>query len=315
MQAGSCTADMPIRELLRAQKATPTGDPKFVVDQAIPGPSTAEVCDPFLMCDHFGPRENTGKSQDPDHFPVGWHPHRGMDILTYMVKGRGRHADSLGNRESFMAPGMQWMSVGSGVEHAEGGGAPPGEMQEGFQIWVNVPSARKMDDPRYGTVQPEQMPLLPVGKEGSGVSLRLLAGSFGGRTGPFKTVQDVQMLDFEIDAGSTAVYEVPPQMHTCLVYSRQGTVTLPSGSIPERQIAHMAAQGPERTLRMTAGQGGAKVLVFAGVPLRQPIAWHGPFVMTTNEEIEQTIRDYRRGEFPPKRVNWNYRMSSARPKQ
>ena len=131
-----------------ASKTFPTGDPSFAVQQAFPAGFTSEESDPFLMMDYFGPVVSKGLAKGDDAFPVGWHPHRGMDICTYMVQGTGRHADSLGNRETFKAPGIQWISVGSGVEHAEGGGTPKGEMDAGFQIWLNTPSSKKMDAPR-----------------------------------------------------------------------------------------------------------------------------------------------------------------------
>merc|ERR1719399_1377949 len=102
------------------------------------------------MCDEFGPTASKGKAVNDDEFPIAFHPHRGQDLLTYLVAGVGRHADSMGNRGSFVAPGIQWMSAGSGIEHAEGGGTPTGEIMHGFQIWVNVPSVNKMDDPKYG---------------------------------------------------------------------------------------------------------------------------------------------------------------------
>merc|ERR1719210_2866933 len=162
-------------EVLGAQQTFPTGDPKFAVMQAFPAAIPAEQADPFFMCDEFGPAVSKGKEEDPDAFQVGWHPHIGMDILTYMREGRGRHADSLGNRGEFASPGFQWCSVGSGIMHAEGGGEPKGMTQHGFQIWVNVPSAHKNDDPCYGTEPPENIPLLQY----EGVEARLIAGQVG----------------------------------------------------------------------------------------------------------------------------------------
>jgi redox-sensitive bicupin YhaK (pirin superfamily) len=169
------TSEMKSLGVRKAKVTHPTGDPNFSVMQSFPAGFTAEESDPFLMCDKFGPMLSQGKITDPDVFPVNWHPHRGMDILTYMRQGTGRHADSLGNRGEFASPGMQWISVGSGIEHAEGGGTPAGEYQDGFQIWVNVPSSRKMDDPRYGTEPPENLPIL---NHTPGVTGRLLAGKF-----------------------------------------------------------------------------------------------------------------------------------------
>ena len=107
---------------IRASKKTfPTGDNKFSVMQAFPAGFSAEEADPFLMCDYFGPVKSHGVAKHPDEFDVPWHPHKGQDICTYMKEGVGRHADSMGNRGTFPSPGMQWISVGSGIEHAEAG--------------------------------------------------------------------------------------------------------------------------------------------------------------------------------------------------
>jgi redox-sensitive bicupin YhaK (pirin superfamily) len=231
------------------------------------------------MCDHFGPTNTLPKVDDPDTFPVDWHPHRGMDILTYIVEGVGRHADSLGNRGEFgmfngthlqpftgcfcvrffvscsclalptshfrhqlplclgficrpvhcplfavaASPGMQWMSTGSGVEHAEGGGTPTGEPTLGFQIWVNVPSAQKSEDPRYGTEPPENIPVLS-GAEYPGVTGRILAGEVFGLQGPFSTVQPVHIVDYVLTTGAAIAHSVPPSFETCIVYCYSGAV-------------------------------------------------------------------------------------------
>ena len=164
----------------KAKITHPTGDPKFSVMQPFPAAFAPEESDPFLMLDQFGPMVSAGIEQDPDSFPVAWHPHRGMDLLTYLTEGVGRHADSMGNREEFTAPGMQWISAGSGIEHAEGGGTPKGETMHGFQIWVNVPSELKMNDPKYGTEPTEKIPILESLDSMNGdVKGRLLAGSVG----------------------------------------------------------------------------------------------------------------------------------------
>ena len=137
---------MPVIRIKAAGLTRPFGDER-TVNQAFPAAVSTSESDPFLMCDFFS-MPSEGISEDPDYFPVDWHPHRGMDILSYIKTGVGRHGDSMGNRESFATPGMQWISCGSGIEHAEAGGTPEGEDMTGFQIWINVPSSRKMDDPR-----------------------------------------------------------------------------------------------------------------------------------------------------------------------
>eukprot|EP00511_Aplanochytrium_stocchinoi_P004614 CAMPEP_0204843194 /NCGR_PEP_ID=MMETSP1346-20131115/47839_1 /ASSEMBLY_ACC=CAM_ASM_000771 /TAXON_ID=215587 /ORGANISM="Aplanochytrium stocchinoi, Strain GSBS06" /LENGTH=276 /DNA_ID=CAMNT_0051982299 /DNA_START=186 /DNA_END=1016 /DNA_ORIENTATION=- len=130
---------MNVVEHRATQKAHPFGDER-TVDQAFPGAIHEKDADPFLMCDDFS-MKSKGAEKDPDRFPVDWHPHRGIDVLTYLKSGIGRHGDSLGNRETYKTPGMQWMSTSSGVYHAEGGGTPKGVDNDGFQIWVNVPAS------------------------------------------------------------------------------------------------------------------------------------------------------------------------------
>merc|ERR1712124_232868 len=181
-------------------------------------------------------------------------------------KGTGRHGDSLGNRGTFSAPGMQWMSVGSGVEHAEGGANEKGEESQGFQIWINVPSQHKMDDPDYGTVGNEEMPVEQV-YEGS-----LLSANESAKEGS-KSLENGAILLLDADD------------------SDRRRITL---STPPNQ---------------TAG-----VMLFAGKKLKEPIAWHGPFVMNTKEQIYETISELRMGMFPPKRVGWDYKNYGSRPK-
>eukprot|EP01041_Mallomonas_annulata_P011889 gene11889-24910_t len=294
----------------KGQKTFPTGDPNFSVNQAFPAPIKAEEADPFLMCDYFGPMLSPGREQNPDKFQVDWHPHRGMDILTYIIEGVGRHADSLGNRGEYASPGMQWISVGSGIEHAEGGGTPAGQNTTGFQIWVNVPSNRKMDDPRYGTEPPENIPVFTS----DGVSVRILAGEMAGKLGPFSTVQSVQIVDCVLEPSATHIHTLSSQHDNCLVYVYKGSGTISGQTVPTNHIARLNADDMSvRNFTITANQEGLSAMIFAGKRLNQKIAWHGPFVMTTDAEIDQTISEYRRGTFLKKRTSWDYKSIAAFP--
>ena len=271
--------------------------------QAFPAALSAEEADPFLMADFFD-SVSDGVEADPDAFPIGWHPHRGMDICTYMLAGVGRHADSMGNRETFASPGMQWCSVGSGIYHAEAGGTPLGERVSGFQLWLNVPAARKMDAPRYGTIEPSGLPalLLP-----GGVSARLLAGSLGGATGPFSTVQPVQMLHYELPPGAALEHAVPPELNNAMLYVFKGGVAVgpAEAAVAVHGVAHFAAgDAAARTIALKAGLDGASLVLFAGKRLNESIAWRGPIVMTTQEQLAKTFAELRSGDFPPVRVPW-----------
>lgn len=314
---------------VRAAKVTyPSGDPSFSVLQAFPSAFSAEEADPFLMCDDFGPIRSEGKVEDADEFPLGWHPHRGQDLLSYMTRGVGRHGDSMGNREEFDAPSMQWVCAGSGIEHAEGGGTPAGEFMQGFQIWINVPSELKMRRPAYGTNPTDQIPVLSFGKDGTDLgTARLLAGPSMGKVGPFKTIADVQILDVILPSdGAEVVHEIPAGLENVLVYVYDGEAVVGGERVPAKHVARFepknAQVGGKLTLQAAPGAPpvsedvgfgtghAAKMLIFAGKKLRQPIAWHGPFVMTTQDEIREAISEYRRGTFLKHRFPGNYKRKA-----
>lgn len=240
-----------------------------------------------------------------------------MDIATYIRKGIGRHADSVGNRETFDSPGMQWMSVGSGVEHAEGGGNDVGTESEGFQIWINVPSGRKMDDPRYGTVPNKDLPSVTL-KDGAGTA-RVLAGEALGVRGSFETVQDVQMIDFRLEKGSSFEFNIKKGLDTAMLYVYAGCLKLVNGKdyIQTGSVILFDASSDEDrgfNIQMD-NDNDAGVMLFAGKKLKEPIAWHGPIVMNTQGQIKATMQELRAGNFPPKRVDWDYKSISAFPKE
>lgn len=235
-----------------------------------------------------------------------------------MVTGMGRHGDSLGNRETFAAPGAQWCFAGSGIEHAESGGTPLGEPQEGFQIWINVPSARKMDDPSYGTHPASELPLLTESQLSPGVSARLIAGSLQGVEGPFKAPVSLTLVDYTLGPSSTSLHPLTPTHDNSLIYVYAGEGSVGGAPMSKGKVARLAGVGGEgKAVELTAGSGkeGMKCLVFSGEMLKQPIAWHGPFVMTTKEEIAQTLADYRRGTFLKKRAPWDFKRIADFPKE
>lgn len=315
------TMFMAIRKIAKQGLTHPFGDHR-TVKQAFPSGIPSVESDPFLMCDYFDMKETTGPVKDEDDFPVGWHPHRGFDIASYLKSGTGRHGDSLGNRETFETPGMQWMSVGSGVEHAEGGASEKGVFVQGFQIWVNVPAARKMDDPRYGTVPSKDLPLVPISDT---VQARVLAGEFrNGDTmihGPFQTVQPVQMVDLELEPNGSVSFDVQSGLDTAMLYVYEGSLAsvndqeatdVQAGSIILMDATSSERRGVEL---ISSADNKASVMLFAGEKLKAPIAWRGPIVMNTDEQIHDTFMELRMGNFPPKRVPWDYKRAAARPIQ
>lgn len=276
----------------------PFGNDVWVV-QPFPAAISAEDADPFLMCDEMGPSTSRGKSD-----PGGWHGHLGMDICTYKRFGDWRHADSLGNRAEFKAPGLQWMSVGSGVEHAEGSGAVKGEHSHGFQIWINVPAKHKLDTPGYGTEGPERM----VNFELPGGNMRLLAGEHAGQVGAFKTKQPIQMLDLELAPSSEFEHTLPLVLDNCLVFVYEGSCKMCGQELRHHDTARFdATDSSRRKLTFVAGKEGVGMMIFAGKRINERIAWHGPFVMNTRAELRKAFGDYQIGKFPPVRCSWDYR--------
>ena len=310
---------MKIKKIAPHGVTHPFGDHRSV-HQAFPAAIDTTEADPFLMCDYFNMVETKGPVSHPDDFPVDWHPHRGFDIASYLRSGTGRHGDSLGNRETYSTPGMQWMSTGSGVEHAEGGASQKGERVEGFQIWIKVSHSRKLQPPRYGTVPTEQLPLVSLNDK---VQARVLAGKLlqdETTKGPFETSQPVQMIDFEVSQGGHVSFDVTLGLDTAMLYVYEGTLTINESSVAQQgsvvlfQVYSSDNEPDERGISLTANHDvDGKALLFAGKKLHEPIAWHGPIVMNTQDQIHSTLKELRSGCFPPVRVDWDYKRIASKP--
>lgn len=303
---------MPVRYVRSSNTVHPTGDPKFEVKQCMPAAVPEAESDPFLMCDEFGPVLSKGAYADDtdEGFDVAWHPHHGMDILSYIMEGKGRHADSLGNRETFDSPGFQWLSVGSGIEHAEGGGTPAGQRTHGFQIWLRMPVANMEDDPRYGTVNPADIPLV---KLDNGL-VRVIAGTLNGILGPARFAVAVQILDVELEPGAEWSYTCPENMDNAMLYACKGSATINAkNSLKAQQICRFDTAGA-RTALVTAGSEGYRGMVFTGKMTNEKVVWHGPFVCSSRANLQSCFQKYHTGDFPPKRVPWDYRDVTKKPK-
>eukprot|EP00930_Biecheleria_cincta_P045774 TRINITY_DN31548_c0_g1_i1.p1 TRINITY_DN31548_c0_g1~~TRINITY_DN31548_c0_g1_i1.p1 ORF type:complete len:308 (-),score=46.09 TRINITY_DN31548_c0_g1_i1:47-970(-) len=302
---------MEIIAVRAARTAHPTGDPSFAVKQCMPGAFAEAESDPFLMCDEFGPTVSTGAHGDDsdEGFDVAWHPHHGMDILSYMVEGNGRHADSLGNRETFRSPGFQWLSVGSGIEHAEGGGTPKGERTHGFQIWLRMPISKMEDDPRYGIVNPEEIPVVKL----AGGIVRVVSGSVGDVLGPARFAVTVQILDVELEPGSDWAYERPENMDNVIFYCFKGSAVVNGGTALKAQHAARFQTSASRSATLTAGSDGYRGMVFAGKMTKENIVWHGPFVASSRSNLQNIFKQYQEGGFPPKRASWDYKDIRKKP--
>lgn len=256
--------------------------------RVIGGPSLPDL-DPFLLLDEFG----TDRAED---YIAGFpsHPHRGFETVTYMLDGRMRHKDNHGN-EGLLTPGsVQWMTAGRGLVHSEMPEQESGQMR-GFQLWVNLPARDKMTDPKYQEFAPDRIPLA---KPAPGVQVKVIAGQVGDTVGPIvQPATDPLYLDVQLDAGTAWDY-VLPEGHNAFAYVFEGGLTIGDGDDArpvDRQ--EMAVLGGGELLQLRAGAGGARLILVAGRPLREPVMRHGPFVMNTRQELMQAFVDFQEGRF------------------
>ncbi len=262
--------------------------------------------DPFLLFDDF-------RGDRPQDYSAGfpWHPHRGIETITYVLAGEVEHRDSLGNR-GVMGPGdIQWMTAGSGIIHQE---MPEGDAQgrmHGFQLWANLPSSLKMTKPRYQDIKTEEISEIT---EDDGTRVRVLCGDFWGKKGPVEGVAaDPRYLDIFIPSGVTRRLPVEVDRHAfAYVFEGKGyfhQASAPQGVLVEDLATDVVSraiptenrhlilfdQGDE--VVVTGGEGGFRFLLASGRPLGEPVAWHGPIVMNTQEEIREAVRDLQKGTF------------------
>jgi redox-sensitive bicupin YhaK (pirin superfamily) len=241
-----------------------------------------ERLDPFLMLDFFG-------SESPDDYIAGFpdHPHRGFETITYMLAGRMRHRDSYGHEGVLEAGGVQWMTAGRGIIHSEIPEQESGEMR-GLQLWLNLPARDKLCEPGYRDLPALELPVV----EGSGVRAVVIAGSYAGVAGPIQRVATQPLLiDLALSIGARVEQAIPSEHHVaCYVYA--GRVTISGQTIESGHLAVLAQNGDGVVIE--AGES-AQVFLLAGQPLQEPIVQHGPFVMNTEAEIQQTLEDLRAG--------------------
>ena len=238
--------------------------------------------DPFLMLDHFG-------SDDPDEYIAGFpeHPHRGFITFTYMLDGHMEHRDSMGNKGDLKSGGAQWMKAASGVIHSEMPKQTQGRMR-GFQLWINLPATEKMSPPAYQEFAPEAIPEVSDGT----ARIRVLVGEHAGVRGAVRDPNtEVQYLDVSLPAGARFEHGVAASL-TAFVYVFEGEAQLSGQPLATHKLAVL---GPGDTVSLEAGGSGARFILVAGKPLKEPIVQYGPFVMNSREEIEQAMADYRAG--------------------
>ena len=295
---------MSIRPVKRVAQAEPTLEGAGVRLRRAFGFGATNDFDPFLLLDDF-------RNDDPAAYRAGfpWHPHRGIETITYVLAGTVEHGDSLGNRGRLGTGDVQWMTAGRGIFHQE---MPQGDVRgrmHGFQLWANLPSSLKMTAPRYQDITAEQIPEVT---NDDGTRARVICGTFWGRTGPVEGVAaDPRYLDVSVPAGVRARLPVETDRHAFAyvfggdgrfrdasepreVATEQVAVPAPDARIGNRSLV-LFDRGDEVTVH--AGENGIRFLLVSGTPLEEPVAWRGPIVMNTNDELAEAYRELREGTF------------------
>ncbi len=273
----------------RIVRGQPASDGAGVrLTRVIGGPQLPDL-DPFLLLDEFG-------TDRPEDYLAGFpdHPHRGFETVTYMLDGRMRHKDNHGN-EGVLVPGsVQWMTAGRGLVHSEMPEQESGRMR-GFQLWVNLPASDKMVAPKYQEFAPDRIPqVVPAG----GVSVKVVAGRVGGVDGPIvHPATGPVYLDITLAPDTDWQYTLP-EGHNAFTYVFEGDLALGAGEDARPLAAQqLAVLGGGSLVHLRAGGDGARLLLVAGRPLREPVVRHGPFVMNTRQEVMQAFVDYQEGRF------------------
>jgi len=262
--------------------------------------------DPFLLLDDF-------RNENPSDYRAGfpWHPHRGIETITYVLAGTVEHGDSLGNRGALGAGDIQWMTAGSGILHQEMPQGDPNGRMHGFQLWANLPSSLKMSAPRYQDVAARDIPEVT---DDDGTRVRVVCGEFWGERGPVDGIAaDPRYLDVWVPAGKRKTLPVETTRHAfAYVFEGAGNfrdASAPLGVLTERgdlddtvvreeagnRSLILFDRGDEVTVR--AGEEGIRFLLVSGKPIQEPVAWYGPIVMNTQEELRQAYTELREGTF------------------
>ena len=273
----------------RKLRGMPASDGAGVKLTRVIGTPQLDMLDPFLMLDEFG----TERAEDylagfPDH------PHRGFETVTYMLDGRMRHRDNHGN-EGLLVPGsVQWMTAGRGLVHSEMPEQQAGRMR-GFQLWVNLPASEKMTAPRYQEFAPER---IPVVEPAAGVSVKVIAGEVDGVPGPIsQPATDPVYLDIALAPDAAWSHALPPG-HNAFAYVFEGSAGVGEGEDARALETHeLGVLSGGDVFAVRAGAAGARLILVAGRPLREPVARYGPFVMNTKEQVMQAFVDYQEGRF------------------
>ena len=297
---------MSIRAVKRIQQSQPTLEGADVHLRRAFGFGDTGETDPFLLFDDF-------RNERPADYIKGfpWHPHRGIETITYVLTGTVMHGDSLGNAGTLGAGDIQWMTAGRGILHQEMPQGDPAGRMHGFQLWANLPSSLKMTTPRYQDIA---APDVPEVTDDDGTRVRVVCGSFWGRRGPVEGVAaDPSYVDISVPPGKRRTFEVDARRNAfAYVFEGSGTFRVasePRGVLtdtpgPVENIVREPAgdrslvlfdSGDEIVVQ--AGEHGIRFLLVSGKPIQEPVAWYGPIVMNTRDELRQAVEDLERGTF------------------
>lgn len=295
------------RSVLETRSARPTLEGAGVKLHRAFGFHDPSELDPFLLFDDF-------RNENPADYLQGfpWHPHRGIETITYVLSGEVEHSDSLGNTGTLGAGDVQWMTAGSGILHQEmPRGNATGQMH-GFQLWGNLPADQKMCAPRYQDVAAREIPEIT---DDDGTHVRVITGEFWGKRGPVDGIAaDPQYLDVQVPAGVTKTLRIDTYRRAfAYVFEGAGAfvdASAPQGVLLEKEVAgqevNIRDMSGDRTLvrfgsgdeiTVQAGPQGVRFLLISGAPIDEPVAWHGPIVMNTKAELQQAFKDLRNGTF------------------
>ena len=298
---------MSIRPITEIRRAHPTMEGAGVHLHRAFGFQDPSELDPFLLFDDF-------RNDHPQNYMRGfpWHPHRGIETITYVLAGSVEHSDSLGNSGKLGPGSVQWMTAGSGILHQEMPlGNAKGQMH-GFQLWGNLPSSLKMTDPRYQDVAATEIPEVI---DDDGTRVRVVVGEFWGRKGPVDGIAaEPQYLDISVPAGVQKTFKVDTYRRAfAYIFEGMGKfadASQPTGVLLEKEVGgeevNIRDLSGDRTLikfgtgdevTVQAGPEGVRFLLISGAPIDEPVAWHGPIVMNTQDELRQAMRDLNNGTF------------------
>jgi len=300
---------MSIRPIKRIVESKPTMEGAGVKLRRAFGFGSTEEFDPFLLFDDF-------RNDNPEDYLAGfpWHPHRGIETITYVLAGAVTHGDSLGNKGTLGAGDVQWMTAGSGILHQEMPRGDPKGRMHGFQLWANLPSSQKMTAPRYQDVVAGDVAEVT---DDDGTRVRIICGSFWGKRGPVDGIAaDPRYLDISVPAGWRKVLPVETDNHA-FAYVFEGSATFrdasaPTGVLTERvgssdpAVRARVGESGNRSLVLfdrgdevvvQAGDAGVRFLLVSGRPIEEPVAWYGPIVMNTEAQLRQAYAELQDGTF------------------